>query len=103
MCRNINTEQTANTSMNNNQEYDFCRICGKKQDELIWGEDDQSPTFNICDCCGVEFGYEDSNLEAIRTFRRKWLEEGNKWWNLKAKPKNWSLNAQMKNIPKKYR
>lgn len=89
--------------MHSNQESYFCRVCGKRQDEPIWGEDDQSPTFNICDCCGVEFGYEDCNLEAVYAFRKKWLQESNKWWNPKAQSKNWSLEEQMKNIPKKYR
>jgi hypothetical protein len=36
----------------------------------------QSPAFNICDCCRVEFGYKDCNLKAIHAFRKKWLEEG---------------------------
>lgn len=89
--------------MLNDQESYFCRICGKRQDEPIWGKDDRTPTFNICDCCGVEFGYEDCNLEAVQAFRKKWLQEGNKWWNPKAKPQSWLLEEQMKNIPKKYR
>ena len=88
--------------MHNSQESYFCRVCGKRQDEPTWGKDDQSPTFNICECCGVEFGYEDCNIEAIHAFRKKWLQEGNKWWNQKAQPQNWSLEEQMKNIPKKY-
>jgi hypothetical protein len=89
--------------MHSDQESYFCRVCGKRQDEPIWGEDGQSPTFDICDCCGAEFGYEDCNLEAIHAFRGKWLQEGNKWWNPKTQPQNWSLEEQMKNIPEKYR
>lgn len=34
--------------MHNKQESHFCRICGKKQDEPIWGEDSESPTFDVC-------------------------------------------------------
>ena len=34
-----------------------CRVCGKVQDDPTWGEDGKTPTFDICDCCGVQFGY----------------------------------------------
>lgn len=41
----------------------FCRVCGLDQDENPWGEDNASPTFDICACCGTEFGYHDFTLE----------------------------------------
>jgi hypothetical protein len=41
-----------------------CRVCGLDQQSPPWGVDGKSPTYAICDCCGVEFGYEDSTRES---------------------------------------
>lgn len=81
----------------------FCRICGNLDDHPVWGADGQSPSFNICNCCGVEYGYEDCNLQAVRSYRTKWLEKGAQWLDPKKQPPNWSLEEQMKNIPEQYR
>lgn len=83
------------------QEY-YCRICGLKQLFLPWGEDGKTPTYEICDCCGVEFGNEDSTLTGIKNYREKWLSEGAKWFNFKNKPKIFDIKKQMENISKKY-
>ncbi|MDY6484932.1 hypothetical protein [Acinetobacter faecalis] len=51
-----------------------CRICGFYDEEYYpWGEDGESPTYDICDYCGVEFGYEDCNLNSIRSYRKTWM------------------------------
>ena len=75
-----------------------CRVCGKIQDDLPWGEDGKSPTYDICDCCGVEFGYGDCILKAIHASRKRWLSNGAGWKYPEKKPINWSLDEQMKNI-----
>jgi hypothetical protein len=80
----------------------ICRVCGKLQGDPPWGEDGKCPTHNICDCCGVEFGYEDCNISAIRAFRIRWLANGGQWWSRKKRPADWSLEEQMKNIPEEY-
>lgn len=87
---------------NNNESY-ICRVCGLKQNEPQWGIDGQTPTYNICDCCGVEFGYEDSTLIGIKNYRKKWLDSGAKWNYKKYKPDSWFLNEQLDNIPKQYK
>jgi len=79
-----------------------CRVCGKIQDELPGGNDDQCPTYDICDCCGVEFGYGDCTLKAIRISRENWLTKGASWKYPEGKPTNWSFEEQMKNLPEKY-
>ncbi len=76
-----------------------CRVCGNPQADPPWGEDNQSPTYEICDCCGVEFGYGDCTPKAIKVFRDRWLVTGGNWKYPKYKPDNWSLEEQMKNIP----
>lgn len=80
-----------------------CRVCGKIQGDPPWGEDGQCPTYDICDCCGVEFGYEDCTIKAIHAFREKWLETGANWKCVQKKPLSWCLENQMNNIPLKYR
>lgn len=85
--------------MLNNQEVYMCRVCGLQQDEPSWGEDGNTPSFNICDCCGTEFGYEDATIVAIKRTREKWLSKGAKWSEPKAKPKDWVLEVQLKHIP----
>lgn len=69
---------------------------------FIWGQDGKSPSFDICACCGVTFGYEDNNLKAIRLFRNNWLSNGLKWNQLKLKPEKWNPLRQLRNIQKEY-
>lgn len=83
--------------MDKNQTH-YCRVCGLYQEFCPWGEDDRTPSFNICDCCGVEFGYEDATPIAIKKYREKWMSSGSKWWNEKVRPKNWNLIIQLKNL-----
>lgn len=59
-------------------------------------------TFEICDCCGIEFGYEDSTPEGIRTYRERWLTAGARWFKLKSKPDGWSLELQLANLFERY-
>lgn len=79
-----------------------CRVCGLKQDFKPWGEDGKTPAFEICGCCGVDFGYQDCTPEYVKKFRKEWLKKGGKWASPDEKPANWSLEEQMKNIPKEY-
>lgn len=80
-----------------------CRVCGLDQGFEPWGEDDCSPTFVICDCCGVEFGYGDCTLKAARASRERWLKTSAEWKHPKEKPHNWSLEEQMKGIPDQFK
>ncbi|MDP1608651.1 MAG: hypothetical protein Q8L98_05000 [Chlamydiales bacterium] len=80
-----------------------CRVCGYIQDEPPWGEDGQCPNYIICACCGVEFGYGDCSLEAIKSSRKRWFSKGANWKYPKEKPENWSLEEHLKDIPLEYR
>jgi len=88
--------------MHKNENLQICRICGLKQPDLPWGVDENTPTFDYCYCCGVEFGYQDSNIDAIRKYRTKWIREGAVWNEPEQRPSNWSLEEQLKDIPEKY-
>lgn len=50
----------------------FCRVCGFDCAPLLpWGEDGLSPSYCICQKCGVEFGYEDASEAGIIKYREK--------------------------------
>ncbi|MGI9948613.1 hypothetical protein [Vibrio hyugaensis] len=85
--------------MRNDNEKMVCRVCGLTQHEPPWGGDGKSPNFDICSCCGVEFGYEDSSFISTTNYRRKWLENGAKWFDLDEMPTNWCAKEQLKNVP----
>lgn len=84
-------------------EENFCRICGLYSEDKPWGEDGHCPTYDICPCCGCEFGYEDCTFESAINYRKQWIENGVKWFDLKYKPEDWDLEKQMQNIPDKYK
>ena len=58
-----------------------------------------APTFEICPCCGVEFGYDDNEF-SWEDLRKKWIEHGAIWSRKIEKPKNWNLNKQLLNLKK---
>ena len=88
--------------MRNNIDSYKCRICGYLNAEQPWGADGLTPNFDICPCCGVEFGYEDATPKAILNYRSKWLAKGAPWGNKGAMPEGWDLDQQLAGIPKKF-
>jgi len=88
--------------MNNNAEK-ICRVCGLEYNDNDVRDEFGEATFNICDCCGVEFGYEDINIKTILKYRYYWLNElKGRWFSPKDKPNEWNINKQLENIPKEY-
>ena len=79
-----------------------CRICGYYVNDFPWGEDGKSPSFQICSCCGVQFGREDDTLESIKEYRAGWISKGGKWFVKNETPEGWNIEAQMKNIPNEF-
>ena len=80
-----------------------CKVCGLHFPEFFpWGETGETPSHDICDCCGIEFGYEDNNVESVRVARKKWLVDGANWFNPENKPSVWNPNDQLKNIPPEF-
>jgi hypothetical protein len=99
----INMQMAWSISMHNDDKIYRCRVCGIFNEEPPWGERGNLPTFNICECCGVEFGYEDSSIGGIRSYRKKWIESRYKWFSPKHKPSDWSPEEQMIHIPEEFR
>lgn len=74
-----------------------CPICGcvgqfsppyKTQTDLMY-------SYDICGCCGFEFGLDDKN-----TYFKEWLSKGAKWLCKEHKPENWNLAEQLENKKK---
>ena len=79
-----------------------CRVCGCYSDSFPWGADGKSPSYQICPCCGVQFGKEDITLESINEYREKWLGKGGDWFAKEEKPELWNREEQMKNVPNEF-
>jgi len=102
LCSNQKME--LNTGKNNNMEYiNNCRVCGFFMKDPPWGVDGKSPNYEICPCCGVEFGNEDYTVESTKEYRNKWLSKSIRFCDKDTKPKDWDFEKQMRNLPKDYR
>lgn len=75
-----------------------CTVCGLPLDFAPWGKDKNFPTYDICPCCGVEWGNEDYTSESRKEYCSKWIAAGTKWFDPQKKPANWNLEEQLKNI-----
>ena len=72
-----------------------CKVCGYKDTILPWGKNGDLPSFEICDCCGVEYGYEDATPSAVMNYRKQWIQNGAKWACPEKRPSVWDLEAQL--------
>lgn len=72
-----------------------CKVCGFKYDEPPWGADGKSPSFDICVCCGCEFGYNDATAQAVEKSLLEWLASGAKFFMHEHMPPNWHADAQL--------
>ncbi len=43
---------------------------------MPWGPSGEAPTYEYCNCCGVEFGYGDGNSAAINAHIERWKRGG---------------------------
>ncbi|MFV0237432.1 MAG: hypothetical protein ACK5HU_02710 [Flavobacteriales bacterium] len=82
----------------NNRVDTYCKVCGYDLQFFPWGKDGKNPSFDICDCCGVEFGNEDIDEKSIVEYRKEWISKGKQWFDNKKEPDNWNFERQMKNI-----
>jgi hypothetical protein len=66
-----------------------CPVCG--YDRL----DDPPADYNICECCGTEFGYHDSTF-AHAELRDRWVRNGARWHSRAfPPPSGWSAHEQL--------
>lgn len=81
---------------------DHCRVCGFNYGQP-WGPDGTDPTYEICCCCGVEFGYEDCTAQSTKSYRAEWLAKGAPWFMPPERPSDWDLAEQMKGVPEHFK
>lgn len=76
-----------------------CPICGCENtfDPPYKCYSDLACSYDICLCCGCEFGLDDSE-----EYFDEWLTRGGDWLSKKDKPENWKLEDQLKNIVRPY-
>ncbi len=69
-----------------------CPVCG--YDRL----EDPPTDFNICPCCGTEFGYHDANFTHAQ-LRQRWIAAGAPWWAADVPPPpDWDPIQQLTNM-----
>lgn len=79
-----------------------CRVCGQYHEDPPWGADGGCPTYDFCDCCGVEPGNEDCTPIGARRFRDAWLAAGAPWFEPRRRPGDWDLETQLRSVPEAF-
>jgi hypothetical protein len=80
-----------------------CRVCGYlDEQDPPWGEDGETPSFDICVCCGVTHGYQDTLVESVKKYRKTWMDSGCQWETKRFLPTNWNASEQLENVPPEY-
>ena len=66
-----------------------CPVCG------FPGLSRPAAGWEICPCCGTEFGYDDAN-RSYAELRRRWIEDGCEWFALSCPaPEGWNAQEQL--------
>lgn len=77
----------------------MCPVCGFEGLKEPPFTKDNDPSFEVCSCCGFEFGFDgDNSLDCFTTYRKHWISEGTPWFNPKLKPKDWDYKKQLENV-----
>jgi len=71
----------------------------------------ESPSDEICPCCGIQFGYDDAvggdpgkRNELYARWRRVWVESGMKWFSKSTRPPiGWDPMKQLAQIGRRDR
>lgn len=84
----------------NEKEY-ICHVCGFDGLKEPVSNKQNEPSYEICPCCGFEFGFDDAiGKDRYENFRINWIKSGANWFMPKLKPDNWQLKEQLKNLKK---
>ncbi len=83
------------------EKYYMCLVCGFNLLKEPPYDQGNSPSYEICPCCGFEFGVDGANNQIIFTdFRQAWIKNGAQWFIPKLKPKDWDFKKQLSNLNK---
>lgn len=75
-----------------------CPICGCPQINTSPRDETGAPSYEICPCCGGEFGIDDISSGTIEEYRKSWLESGANWFDPVLRPDDWDLRDQLLKI-----
>lgn len=76
-----------------------CPACGYQGLEEPPYDIYNNPSYEICSCCGFEFGFDDgSEGMSYQKYREKWIKDGAQWFTKELRPNNRNLEEQLKNI-----
>jgi hypothetical protein len=77
----------------------FCPVCGYDLGFPPWGTTGNNPYFDICPCCGTEFGADDRSWAAVGRLRELWIASGHQWFSPAKKHADWLPERQLLNLP----
>ena len=78
----------------------ICPVCGYPELNKPPYGGSPDPSYEICNSCGFEFGYDDhSEGFTFQQWRQKWIEGGMVWWSTYRKPpENWNPAEQVSHV-----
>ena len=74
----------------------FCPVCGFRGLKEVPYDEHGAPSYEICPCCGFEFGFEEKGEQA--RFREDWIRKGAPWSQPDLKPADWDLKEQLNGL-----
>jgi len=84
-----------------NGKYYVCSVCGFDGLKEPPYSEEKEPSYEICPCCGFEFGFDGANIQIVLTdFRQRWIKNGAHWFIPRLEPKNWDIKRQLSNLNK---
>lgn len=73
-----------------------CTVCGYPSLDEPPVDEYGCASFDICSCCGIQFGYHDA-CRSHEELRRKWIAEGIPWHSELVHPPNgWNATDQLR-------
>jgi hypothetical protein len=74
----------------------LCPVCGYEHLDSAAFDDQGSASFELCPCCGTEFGYDDASTTHAE-LRERWLSAGARWHSGSViPPLGWDANSQVR-------
>ncbi len=80
-----------------NHNDNMCPVCGYTHLPDPAYDDALVASFEICPCCGTQFGYDDA-ITPYSHLREKWIHAGSPWTSESiAPPEGWDASKQLAN------
>lgn len=73
-----------------------CPVCGYTQLSEPAYDKSGLASFQVCPCCGTQFGYDDATT-THDALRERWMTGGKLWWSSATPPpRGWNPEEQLK-------